>query len=399
MKQSLDRCIFFMIVLFVVFSPISIMGAETCFIFGAFLWVVKMVKEKRFLFSHTALDYPFVIFVLFALLCSLLSKYVLFSLNSVRSLGLVTLFFLIQANVKKRKDIDLLLLVLVVFSSFSALYSIIQYLTGWDFLGNQRFVVSKRSTGFFDMPLTFGEYIGMIFPITLTLFIYVKEKIKKIIFGIGSILCFLGVIFSATRGVWLANICVILFLFIFGTRKLKIYGVAIIIGFILICLLFPEISFFKRFKTIFPPSDSSSMNRIYMWKSSVHIIKAHPLFGVGWGCFKKFYPLYILPQAAGIYSHTHNNFINIAINTGIIGLGIFLWIIIVIFKKAFLLIKEKNSLKIIYLGLTASIISFFVSGLTESNFMDSEVVMLFYFVVSLLFLLPKLAGKKVNSNH
>lgn len=73
---------------------------------------------------------------------------------------------------------------------------------------------------------------------------------------------------------------------------------------------------------------SSMTYRFNGWRGSLRIIGEHPVFGVGysWKIFERIYPAYAVPEEVQNKPHAHNNFLEIAIETGIpgaIGFAIF----------------------------------------------------------------------------
>ena len=87
----------------------------------------------------------------------------------------------------------------------------------------------------------------------------------------------------------------------------------------------------------------------------------------------------------------HNNFIQLAVDTGILGLGTWLGIWFCFFRRLY---KKDFSLEAapqgnwVVLGSAAAVLAFLAGGFFESNLYDSEVVMLLYFIMALPFVGP-----------
>lgn len=79
--------------------------------------------------------------------------------------------------------------------------------------------------------------------------------------------------------------------------------------------------------------DSSNNFRINVWHSVLEMIRDRPIIGIGPGnsAFNKIYPLYMRPRfsALGAYSV----FLEIAVETGIIGFSCFIWLLLVTFTQ------------------------------------------------------------------
>ncbi len=94
--------------------------------------------------------------------------------------------------------------------------------------------------------------------------------------------------------------------------------------------------------------------------------------------------------------NAHNNFIDVAVDSGLLGLGIFIWLLITIYKVSFHIFKEMQDgyFKGIAWGFLGSFTAFLVAGLSQYNFGDSEVVMLFYFLLAMLVVIPRIGRAK-----
>jgi len=75
--------------------------------------------------------------------------------------------------------------------------------------------------------------------------------------------------------------------------------------------------------------------RIVLWRNAWEMIKDRPFLGVGLGNFKVFYPLYLrsgledkMFDEHNQPNHAHNELIEFAVETGLIGLGLAVWLLI-----------------------------------------------------------------------
>jgi putative inorganic carbon (HCO3(-)) transporter len=89
-------------------------------------------------------------------------------------------------------------------------------------------------------------------------------------------------------------------------------------------------------------------------------------------------------------SHSHNNLLQVTVERGIFGLLIFLWLWYLIVKKGlctlFRLRRRGERHFALVLGCLAGALGFFVDGMFQNNFGDTEVVILFWLMVGLIFL-------------
>lgn len=75
------------------------------------------------------------------------------------------------------------------------------------------------------------------------------------------------------------------------------------------------------------PASSSAGYRMEFYRNTLALIKKHPLFGTGTGGFPAAYADQIKGTGSSASKNPHNEFMMIAVQTGIIGLGIFIWLL------------------------------------------------------------------------
>jgi O-antigen ligase len=121
------------------------------------------------------------------------------------------------------------------------------------------------------------------------------------------------------------------------------------------------------------------------------MFKDHPLTGVADSHIKEIYETYKKAEQYGEGVHLHNNFIMILATTGIFGFLSFLGIFVLIFVKQIRYYRESKSEinKLLIFGSILVMISFQISGIFEWSFGDHEVMTVFFFLISVPFVLEK----------
>jgi O-antigen ligase len=391
------------LVLFVFWSPISITGTQIAVSFALLFWVVRMFGTRKFHFVRNPLNIPIAAFLAAAAIGVITAIDFRHSLRGYMTLGWMSIFFLTVNNVKDKNQFKRLLSILFIFTSIAAAYGIWQSLTKMDFMHTAKGLHAglPRSTGFFNHYMTFAGYLNMVFPLTFGLVLFGSAKSSfgelrrglqksQLILGLAGLLMLVALVFTYTRGAWIGFLAGLIFMGVLRSRKVLFISLGAIILIVVTLAVFPRSSVSRRAASIFNPA---STDRLSMWKSSLKIVKDYALTGVGWESFGKIYPEYISP---GTYRspHAHNNFLNVAVESGMLGLGIFLWLLIVILKVGVSIFKrvQDGYLKGISLGFLGGFVAFVIHGLTEYNFGDSEVVMLFYFLLGMVMVIPRIVG-------
>ncbi|SKB12692.1 O-antigen polymerase [Planktothrix sp. PCC 11201] len=90
--------------------------------------------------------------------------------------------------------------------------------------------------------------------------------------------------------------------------------------------------------------DSSNNFRINVWMAVIEMIKDRPILGIGPGnvAFNKIYPLYMQPRYTALSAYSV--MLEVAVETGIIGLSCFLWLLTVTFNQGWVQLKQLRAL-------------------------------------------------------
>src|SRR5207253_4289129 len=89
-------------------------------------------------------------------------------------------------------------------------------------------------------------------------------------------------------------------------------------------------------------ADFSTAERLAHWIAGVHMFLNHPLIGVGIGNYPDAYPRYFITIFTTSLGHAHNYYINIAAETGSIGLIAFLLFLLAVFVAGGHSLREIN---------------------------------------------------------
>ena len=356
------------------------------------IWLVRIKEDRKFRFVHTPLDLPILFFILFASLSLIRSINIHHSISALyRLISYALIYFLVVNNIKSKKEIKKLILSILGVSVFVAIYGLIE------------FVTHNFTPPFSTFPNlnVFASFLLIPFSLTLGMLLFAKERgtAGRIILGIirkplaiarepcysgflsrgGKRKCalimtalfLLTIVTTRSRGAFLSLVLIVAFL---GYLKNKRYA---LIALVLIILTFsllptPTNSPLMRLITI-GGKDPYAYTRISIWKSALSIFKDHPFLGTGIGTFKDAFLGYSFP-VEGVFarfgkkaSFVHNEYLQIASETGIFALGIFIWLLCAFFRKVRKLLrklqdKEEYGLVI---GLVAGIAGVLIHSLVD----------------------------------
>ena len=252
--------------------------------------------------------------------------------------------------------------------------------------------LSRQAFSSMGNPNHLGTYMVLLIPFAAYWYI---DKDMKSGFLIYCIL-FFALLCSNTRGSWIgffAGFCAYGYLKLRTDRenasvKKKMVRLTAVSAFLILIysmsfengIIFRFLSIFVDLSKLLSGSEDSYMggsNRIYIWMRVIELIGMHPLFGVGidnlGDVFMMFFEYDTVAKFklsdAAYFSKAHNEYLHIAVSSGIPSLLVYISFVFVIFKKSAGRISESG----IYLPITVSIIGFYTVG-----FFNNTVLMFAY---------------------
>lgn len=152
--------------------------------------------------------------------------------------------------------------------------------------------------------------------------------------------------------------------------------------------------------------DSSNNFRINVWMAAIEMIKDRPVIGIGPGnsAFNKIYPLYQRPNFTALSAYSV--FLEVAVETGLIGFFCFLWLLLVTFNSGFMQLRrlrlQRNTEGLWLLGGIAILAGMLGHGLVDTVWYRPQVNTIWWLIVGLVASywkpLPKTTPNVVNSS-
>ncbi len=141
----------------------------------------------------------------------------------------------------------------------------------------------------------------------------------------------------------------------------------------------------SRFVSIFDMKDPTNRDRLAMLREGEHMIRDHPILGVGPNMVEVRYAEYRDPDAVQkINPHLHNVPVQIAAERGLPALALWLWFVVSLTIDAARRFRAGHQ-RFLAATALAAIVAMLAAGLFEHNFGDSEFLMLFLILVTLPF--------------
>lgn len=293
--------------------------------------------------------------------------------------------------IKSSGKLYAILSVFFVYMGIDALSAFAQYLLGYNLgPGGRAGGVIHGSMMGLAMLLTLAFPLALIAAYDTRFPSYVRKSAVFSLFGM-----LLGMWGNQSRGSWLFNgingILITLRYCFVNIRYILVLLVAVVgIGY----AFSSHQDYVARFESTFNIStDGSNLGRIYVWEADKHMIMDHPVTGVGPGLWQKTYrEHYKLKQETQDLGHSHNNLLQIASESGILGLIGFLGFSFFIFCKSLIhYVKSRNPYDLsIMLGFISYL---FLFGSIDYTWGNSSGIRIFWIVMGIMIQL------KINENH
>lgn len=366
--------------IFLFFIPVSI-AISQFFLFSSFLvWVYLLIRNKT-KFEIPSIFIPLIAYSFFTILSTIFSLDFITSLKDLKELLLFIIVPILFSSFKNEKA-------LLSFNYALSFSMILSFLMGFAQFKGLIFP-QERVSGFLGHYMTQSGIILLFICLSLSM-IFIERKFIKI-FWIGVLLLsIISLIMTFTRSAWIgAFFAISTILFLIRPKLLTL-----VIPLLILIILLSPISAKRRFISIFDLKDETNRDRIHMGIAGTKIISKYPFFGSGPDTVRLIYSKYKPEGAIRDNPHLHNNILQIFAERGIFAVTSWLWFIILATKKNWEVFQKRkeNLFKFSALGAIGAIAGFFISGLFEYNFGDSEVKMLFLYLVTY----PPLISKEEN---
>ncbi len=247
--------------------------------------------------------------------------------------------------------------------------------------------ITNRAISLFDNPNTLATYLILTAPFVWICALYGKISAKlRFCAVVGSIASTICTVLTWSRGAWMGIIAAIIVFLLINSRYSLKYMLAVGLSLPIWSRLLPQ-NVTNRFLSIGNLADSSTYYRLYTWKGSIKLLSDYWLTGIGVGeaAFTQIYPLY---SFAGNETtvHSHNVFLQIAIELGVVALIIFVFTMFLLVQKGFCCLKTSSDrwIKLFTSAAMSGLIAALVHGMVDYIWYNYRVFFMFWVVAALV---------------
>ncbi|MDD4910351.1 MAG: O-antigen ligase family protein [Candidatus Omnitrophica bacterium] len=336
----LDRAILVLIYIVVYFLPISTAIIETASILAIALYVFKKILQRSLL-PDTYMNYAIFAYLAICFLSVFLSSNLIISAHtfSYKLLQNILFFFAVVETLNNQRRVRNVFYILFVSAALLGIDGIYQHFTHKDFIRCRKWWDIPRITASFYTPNDFGCYLAMVIPFVISAFAFFRRRFARASVLALFVLLFSCLMLTVSRGSWLVSLISILFMSLW-LRYLAVFLVLVLIVGTAAFFLSGNTYLQARLKGMFELTDAGSMDRRLIWQGCLKMILSKPWMGIGLGTFMFNFRRFVdYPYGHGI-PYAHNCYLQIAAETGVIGLASFLLILLVFFYYGIRFLKK-----------------------------------------------------------
>lgn len=375
----------------------------------AILFIIGSIINKSLNYYNSKFFILFILFYIFLLICSILSENPFFSLKSSIAyfrFGFfsIAVWWLIENNKKLIPNFTKFLLLTFIFAIITGF---IQYFYGFNLIGTH---IDERLTLTLNDKLILGGYLIRLLPLLLAMCIINFGITKKnfILYIILIVFTFILVFLSGERTAFAISILIFFFIFYIFPKKNIFKLIVLIIPIFILTILFifkPNLldrQIIQTFNDISKQTINSDLliternfhifSAVHEshYKSAIKMFKNNPILGIGPNLYRiKCYEVEYKINSLACSTHPHNTFIQLASETGTIGLFfvslIFIYLIIILRRKMKLAFNGDITLVDYYqILLILSIVVSLFPFLPSLNFFNNWINVIYYLPVGFL---------------
>lgn len=355
------------------------------------LWLLDALGSRKPIHFYS-IDVAAILLIIWSTLSVINSLDIQLSVfELLRMTKLYLLSRVVVSNVRRRRDVRDVLVALLIGLLLQSGIAVLQYTVGLDFgLGLYAVGDLNRVSGLIGWPNTLGAYAATVVSVAFALWMSDADRRLGLLVRVACIAGFFPLILSFSRGAWISvlpGVAIGIFLGWrtgwLGTRSL-VRLVVIALSFAVVASLFAG-SMSVRLMEV-DPSMSVVVDRVKLNQVALSMIKAHPLLGVGINTFVDAMGPY---DATGVTHYftepVHNVYLLVAAETGLVGLGLFLLLMLAAFREGLRAVRTNDRLlSACAIGVLSGLVVLAVSNLADAHLRTDVLYALFWLLIGLI---------------
>ncbi|HPU44933.1 MAG TPA: O-antigen ligase family protein [Thermoclostridium sp.] len=367
-------------------------------LFGLFL--IRTMGDRSARFAVKAMDLFLFLFLLSILLAQVFSTHPSLSLRFIAFYGTDFLLMLILiSTIRTKEQLSTVLEIIMIGVAISGLYGLYQGIVGVPVIQAQVDVdlnegMPGRVYSVFGNSNIFAQVIVMFIPFFPAIALSARGWQKKALFGLAALPSLVALLMTYSRSGYV-GLAVAVVVFIFLVRK-SLIPLFAVLGILAVPFL-PD-TVLRRISTITNLEDTSIKYRFEIWETIWPAVRDfwHTGIGLGSDAVKKVAENYeIVTKSTPL--HAHNLYLQIILETGIVGLLSFLGWMVRTIKKSLRIIFGEDAdpyLQNVLKAGVSGLMGLLVIALVEYVWYYPRAMMLFWVFMGLIITAFRLAARK-----
>lgn len=226
----------------------------------------------------------------------------------------------------------------------------------------------RRVLAVYGSPNNLALYLARALPLLVALALFLENRRVRLVCALVALPIAAALYLTYSRGAWLLGLPAgLLFLAWFGERRTRFAVIGLLV--LGVILLVPFLGT-PRGQSLFQEGTGTGFFRVSVWGSGVAMLRDHPVLGVGLDNFLYEYDKYMNPQAwrEPNLSHPHNVLLDFWLRTGLLGLGVMIWMVAGFYQRGLNLLRRPGSSRALALGLGASMTAALAHGMIDAAY-------------------------------
>jgi O-antigen ligase len=264
-----------------------------------------------------------------------------------------------------------------------AVIGLVQYAMGINLITAEAGISRLRSV--YGSPNNVGLYLGRVLPLLVATLLFAGNRRRRVTYGLATLPVGAAILLSFSKGAIILGVPASLLTIgiLAGGRWLWASVAAVAVaGLAAIPLLQ-----LPRFASLLDTQGGSTLFRLKLWRSTLTMIRDHPLLGVGLDNFLYAYRgRYILPTAwqEPDLSHPHNFLLDHMARLGMLGAAAGIWIQAAFWRITLPLRKLRDpDGRALALGLMGAVVDMLAHGLVDHSFFLIDLAFAFFLILAL----------------
>jgi O-antigen ligase len=326
-------------------EPWSQFILRTCALALFALWVTRQHSQESVQIFPDAISRPMLAFMALVLfqLISGMTAYRYATLTESLHLLVYGILVLVAGDLfTRRRRLRVLVMCMAIYGFGMALFSLIQGLSSSNSIYWFR-SVDLLSASIYGPYVNHNHYAGlmeMLIPLAAAA-AFLQRGSKQFLLLFATAVMVLSVALSRSRGGMIALaaealfVCFLLYrsgrnrrgLIVFLSLSAAIAAFVFVLG---------SDKVLERF------AEAQDAYRLKIYRDSIVMSTHKPLIGYGLGTFSDVYPAHKTFYTNLFVNHAHNDYLEMLVDTGVIGLGLFVWMMVGVFRSGFAKIMDRD---------------------------------------------------------